>query len=109
MSQICEANRDGNFMSNIPRYSIIQELGNNMDRGVFRNISMWVVKNTMRLITIHYTDRTLDVVFSRFRGFSFTITRNPKKLRVECQDRERERNSFGLLSLGYCERKTSKS
>ena len=52
MSQICEANRDGNFMSNIPRYSIIQELGNNMDRGVFRNISMWVVKNTMRLITI---------------------------------------------------------
>ena len=62
------------------------------------------------------TDRTLDVVFTRFRGFSFTITlgRSPKEFRagsVELLDRIREpalptQNSFGPLSQGYCERKT---
>ena len=59
-----------------------------------------------RALASKNTDRTLDVVFSRFRGFSFTITRRQKELhacRVELQDREREhtRNSFGLLPQGY--------
>ena len=39
------------------------------------------------------TDRTQDVVFSIFRDFSFTITRN----------------SFGLRPQAYCERKLPKS
>ena len=59
------------------------------------------------------TDGTLDVVFSKFMCFSFTITLSPKKLRL--QDSERTcstpttRNSSGLLPLGYCERKRHKS
>jgi len=61
------------------------------------------------------TDRTLDVVFSRFKGFSVTITlrQKPKEFRgsVELQDREIEhaRNSFGPLPQGYSERKTPES
>ncbi len=63
----------------------------------------------------------LDVVFSRFRGFSFTITLRQKPkgvtrnveqaLSVNLQDREMAcstptaRNSFGFLSKGYCEQK----
>ena len=63
----------------------------------------------------NYTDRTLDVVFSRFKGFSVTINlrQKPKEFRgsVEFQDRELEhaRNSFGPLPQGYCARKNPKS
>ena len=49
------------------------------------------IKATLRDQFNDNTDRTLDVVFSRFRGFSFTITmrQKPKGVtRIPCQDRE---------------------
>ena len=65
-------------------------------------------------------DRTLDVVFSRFRGFCFLYPwdRRPNELRacwVELQDIERvfstpsERNSFVLLPQDYSKRQTPMS
>ena len=42
------------------------------------------------------TDRTLDVVFSRFRGFPFARTPRPKE--QDKTEKEHARNSFGLLS-----------
>ena len=51
------------------------------------------------------TDRTLDVVFSRFKGFLFTITLR-QNYKTEKED---ARNSFGPLPQGYCERKIPKS
>ena len=78
-----------------------------------------------RLIKI--TDRSLNVVFSRFICFSFTITLRPKPkgvtrgrrrtdfLSVELQVREKAfstpttRNCFRRLTQGYCEGKTHKS
>jgi len=56
----------------------------------------------------------LDVVFSRFSGFSFTIPRggSPKKFRTGSdalslpgKSTLPALNCFGLLSQGYCERK----
>ena len=53
------------------------------------------------------TDRTLDVVFSRFRGFSFTITqRSYVKAALNYKtEREHARNSSGPMSQDYCKRK----
>ena len=52
-------------------------------------------------------DRTLDVVFSRFKGFSFTITQRSYGQAVlnYTTEREQPRNSFELLTQSYCERK----
>ena len=60
--------------------------------------------------------KILDVVFSRFRGFSLTITlrQKPKKLRAVCVEQilalhfsytQHAHNSFGRLLWGYCTRK----
>ena len=60
------------------------------------------------------TDGTLDVVFSKFMCFSFTITLSPEDLRalqdseIACSMPTTQRSS-GLLPQGYCERKTYKS
>ena len=62
-----------------------------------------------RLIT--YTNRTLDVVFSRFRGISFTISEAEaqrsyaQSLFLFCNSTQYPRTSFGILPQGYCERK----
>ena len=65
---------------------------------------------------ITYTDRTLDVVFLRFRGFF--VHNNPEAvtqrsyayaLSLFCNSTLTAWNSFGLLPQGYCEQKTLKS
>ena len=81
------------------------------------NPTLWHVIQKVSFIDYLTTtaDMTLDVVFSRFRGSSFTLRQKPKEVprsSVEVQDRERKhalpaRNSFGLLP--QCEQKTPKS
>ena len=59
-----------------------------------------------------------DIVFSRFRDFSFTITLVPEPeaqrsyehaLSLSCNSTLHECNTFGPLNQDYCERKTVKS
>ena len=66
---------------------------------------------------LKYADRTLDVVFSRLMCVLFIITLRQKFKRVTRSRRRTgsgyftptTRNSFGLLSQSYCERKRQKS
>ena len=52
------------------------------------------------------TDRTQDVIFSRFQCFSFTLTlRHAHALSLSCNSTLPARDSFGLLPQGYCEQK----
>ena len=44
----------------------------------WHRVSLITVRTKHRLITIQITDWTLDVVFSRFKSFSFTITLRQK-------------------------------
>ena len=79
-----------------------------------------ILKSRKReVVASHYglrtiTDRTLDIVFLRFLGFSFTITLRQKPKGVTRMLGEKacstlhECNSFGLLPQGYCEGKTLK-
>ena len=62
---------------------------------------------THRFITITNTDKTIDVVFSGFRGFSFTITLRQKPKGVQRRQRwiTRQRESMRCLRgtpLGLC-------
>ena len=50
------------------------------------------------------TDRTLDVVFSRFRGLELKITLR-QRLSLSWYLTLPARNFFGLLPQGYCEQK----
>ena len=60
-------------------------------------------------------DRTQDVVFSRFRGFSFTDPEaeaqrsHAHALSRSCNSTRHTLNFFEPLPQGYCERKTPKS
>ena len=57
----------------------------------------------LRLITI-LVDRTIDVVFSRFRVFSFTITLRKKPKGVTRRQRwiTRQRESMRVTPLSFC-------
>ena len=58
---------------------------------------------------INNTDGTLDVVFSRFRGFSFTISLRQKPKGVTRSMLSLSCDSVGPLPQDNCERKTPKS
>ena len=58
---------------------------------------------------IKITDRKLDVVFSRFRGFPFTIAYRSYSQSAQNRLSLSAHNSFGRLPQGYCERKNPKS
>ena len=73
-----------------------------------RTLTNYSIVKTSDHRLINITDGTLDVVFSRFRGFSFTISLRQKPKGVTRSMLSLSCDSVGPLPQDNCERKTPK-